>query len=115
MNLIEDKPIPFIGAFESTYQPAHDRDVLETTDEILGTMADLDRRSSVMSDVYAAAARGTRARQIPAYTLRRPVADWLSGWLPQMSHWSWQAPPLEPCSSTEPTGPQLEGRNLNVA
>src|SRR4051812_42928649 len=24
-------PIPFIGAFESTYQPVHDRDVLETT------------------------------------------------------------------------------------
>ena len=25
-------PIPFVGAFESTYQPAHDRDVVETTD-----------------------------------------------------------------------------------
>jgi beta-glucosidase/6-phospho-beta-glucosidase/beta-galactosidase len=24
-------PIPFLGAFESTYQPAHDQDVLETT------------------------------------------------------------------------------------
>jgi beta-glucosidase/6-phospho-beta-glucosidase/beta-galactosidase len=27
-------PIPFIGAFESTYQPAHDRDVLETTQHV---------------------------------------------------------------------------------
>jgi beta-glucosidase/6-phospho-beta-glucosidase/beta-galactosidase len=27
----ERPPIPFLGAFESTYQPVHDRDVLETT------------------------------------------------------------------------------------
>jgi beta-glucosidase/6-phospho-beta-glucosidase/beta-galactosidase len=33
--------IPFIGAFECTYQPVHDRDVLETTDHIARRESDL--------------------------------------------------------------------------
>jgi beta-glucosidase/6-phospho-beta-glucosidase/beta-galactosidase len=33
--------IPFIGAFESTYQPAHDRDVLETTEHHIRWKDDL--------------------------------------------------------------------------
>jgi len=33
--------IPFVGAFESTYQPAHDRDVLETTEHTLRWRSDL--------------------------------------------------------------------------
>ena len=35
-------PIPFIGAFESTYQPAHDADVAETTGHIDRFEQDLD-------------------------------------------------------------------------
>jgi beta-glucosidase/6-phospho-beta-glucosidase/beta-galactosidase len=35
-------PIPFLGAFESTYQPAHDRDVLETTGHTEHWREDLD-------------------------------------------------------------------------
>ncbi|HEX9994695.1 MAG TPA: family 1 glycosylhydrolase [Acidimicrobiales bacterium] len=62
----------------------------------------LDRRPSSMSVSYATAASGTPAADLPAYRLRRPVADWLAGWLPQMAHWEWRPPPEgEACSSRE--------------
>jgi beta-glucosidase/6-phospho-beta-glucosidase/beta-galactosidase len=64
--------------------------------------AHLDRRPSSMSVAYATAAAGSPAADLPAYTFRRPVADWLAGWLPQMSHWDWVEPPAgERCSSRE--------------
>jgi beta-glucosidase/6-phospho-beta-glucosidase/beta-galactosidase len=52
-----------------------------------------DRRSSVMSEAYGRAARGSRSADLPAYRLAEPVASWLRGYLPQMDHWSWQDPP----------------------
>jgi beta-glucosidase len=75
----------------------------------------LERRTSVMSTTYTAAANGTRAHQLPAYTLRRPVADWLHGWLPHMTHWQWHTPPLESCSNTDHPETILEIHNLDVA
>ncbi len=54
---------------------------------------DLDRRPSTMATSYAAAASGIPSRDLPAFELREPVASWLRGYLPQMSHWDW-VPPL---------------------
>jgi beta-glucosidase/6-phospho-beta-glucosidase/beta-galactosidase len=53
----------------------------------------LERRPSVMSRSYRLAANGSRADDLPAYRLAEPVASWLEGYLPQMSHWSWDDPP----------------------
>jgi hypothetical protein len=55
----------------------------------------LDRRPSSMSAAYARAASGTPAGDLPAYTLRPPVADWLRGWRSQMAHWEWRPPPTD--------------------
>jgi beta-glucosidase/6-phospho-beta-glucosidase/beta-galactosidase len=52
-----------------------------------------ERRPSVMSAAYAAAASGATSAELLAYTLEEPVASWLRGYLPQMAHWSWQSPP----------------------
>ncbi|MCU1457664.1 MAG: beta-glucosidase, partial [Actinomycetia bacterium] len=60
----------------------------------------LDRRTSSMSLSYALAASGVPSAELPAYRFRRPVSDWLGGWMPQMAHWEWRPPlPGEPCSS----------------
>src|SRR4051794_16948919 len=60
----------------------------------------LDRRPSCMSVSYTLAASGNPAADLPAYRLRRPVGDWIEGWLPQMSHWEWRRPPVgELCSN----------------
>jgi beta-glucosidase/6-phospho-beta-glucosidase/beta-galactosidase len=53
----------------------------------------LDRRPSSMSSAYVRAAAGAPAADLPAYRFQPPVAGWLKGWLPQMSHWEWQDPP----------------------
>jgi beta-glucosidase/6-phospho-beta-glucosidase/beta-galactosidase len=53
----------------------------------------LDRRPSSMSAAYAMAAGGAPSADLPAYRFQEPVAGWLAGWLPQMSHWDWQDPP----------------------
>jgi hypothetical protein len=53
----------------------------------------LDRRPSSMSAAYAMAAGGAPSADLPAYRFQQPVAGWLAGWLPQMSHWDWQDPP----------------------
>ena len=51
--------------------------------------SELARQPSVMSESYMLAARGTPSADLPAYDLSEPVATWLKGYLPQMSHWSW--------------------------
>jgi beta-glucosidase/6-phospho-beta-glucosidase/beta-galactosidase len=71
----------------------------------------LERRASSMSTSYAMAARGTPGRALPAYRLRRPVATWLEGWLPQMSHWEWQLPPGETCSHAQDPEARIELRS----
>lgn len=65
----------------------------------------LDRRPSVMSEAYIAAAGGAPARELPAYRFRNPVATWLRGWLPHMSDWDWQEPPVHPDDPPPPEGP----------
>jgi beta-glucosidase/6-phospho-beta-glucosidase/beta-galactosidase len=70
----------------------------------------LERRPSSMSDAYALAARGTPASDLPAYRFRRPVADWLRGYLPQMAHWDWRTPGDEPCSQSAPPDDRIELR-----
>ncbi len=75
----------------------------------------LDRRPSSMSAAYAAAAAGTPACDLPAYHLRRPVSDWLQGWLPHMAHWEWRPPPpAERCSSQDQPDSRIELRNSDV-
>ena len=75
---------------------------------------DLDRRPSSMSQSYGAAAAGTTAGELPAYEFREPVATWLRGYLPQMSHWDWQAPPVdEVCSNTTPEDARFELRRFD--
>ena len=71
----------------------------------------MDRRPSSMSVSYAMAAGGVPAADLPAYRLRRPVADWLEGWLPHMSHWRRRTPPVaEACSSTQKPDDRVELR-----
>jgi beta-glucosidase/6-phospho-beta-glucosidase/beta-galactosidase len=55
--------------------------------------AALTRHGSVMSDSYAAAARGVPAARLPAFEFAEPVATRLRGYLPQMAHWDWQPGP----------------------
>jgi len=70
-----------------------------------------DRRPSSMSVSYAMAAAGVSARDLPAYRLRRPVADWLEGWLPHMAHWEWRLPPAsESCSNVHGPDDRIELR-----
>jgi beta-glucosidase/6-phospho-beta-glucosidase/beta-galactosidase len=76
----------------------------------------LERRPSSMSVSYAMAASGVPATDLPAYCLREPVATWLQGWLPQMSHWTWRPPPSdEHCSSQEDPDAVIEMRARDVA
>ncbi len=76
----------------------------------------LDRRPSSMSVAYSLAASGVPAAGLPAYRLRRPVADWLQGWLPHMAHWDWQPPPAgEACSNIHAPDDRIEVRINDVA
>jgi beta-glucosidase/6-phospho-beta-glucosidase/beta-galactosidase len=78
--------------------------------------ADLDRRPSSMSASYAAAAAGAPAAELPAYRFRDPVATWMSGYLPHMSHWQWQDPPAgEECSNNAPPDACFELRIVDAA
>ena len=77
--------------------------------------AELERRASSMASAYALAAGGAPARDLPAYRLRRPVADWLQGFLPQMRGWRWDDPPDEPCSQTAPPDDRIEFRIRDAA
>ncbi|MFN2464777.1 MAG: family 1 glycosylhydrolase [Candidatus Dormibacteria bacterium] len=62
----------------------------------------LERNESSMSRSFALAAAGVRARDLPAYRFRRPVADWVAGYADQMAHWDWQEPPDEPVCTNAP-------------
>ena len=76
----------------------------------------LDRRPSSMSISYAMAAGGVPARELPAYIFRRPVSDWLAGWMPHMSAWDWRLPPAgETCSSRDDPETRIETRSTDVA
>ncbi len=75
-----------------------------------------DRRPSSMSVSYAMAAGGAPAAELPAYRFRRPVADWLAGWLPHMGAWEWRDPPGdEICSSRHEVGDLLTVETSDVA
>ncbi len=51
------------------------------------------RNTSELSEYFARLASGeASAADLPAYRFRPPVDDALSGFLPQMAHWDWQAP-----------------------
>lgn len=63
---------------------------------------DRNRRESSMSATFRMAAAGVPASGLPAYSLRRPVADWLQGYLPQMAHWEWLEAPDEPVCTNAP-------------
>ncbi|MDQ6725413.1 MAG: family 1 glycosylhydrolase [Actinomycetota bacterium] len=62
----------------------------------------LDRHPSSMSAAYAMAAGGMPAAQLPAYRFQQPVAGWLAGWMPQMSHWEWRDPPAAEVAPQHP-------------
>ena len=69
----------------------------------------LARHDSSMSRSFAMAAIGVPAAHLPAYRFRRPVLDWLRGYLPQMAHWDWQDPPDEPpCTNPPQRGEVIE-------
>ncbi len=55
----------------------------------------LDRRPTVFTDVWTAAAAGAPVADLPAYRFQPPCDEQLRGLLPQMSHWSWQDPPRD--------------------
>ena len=75
----------------------------------------LERRPSVMSEAYARAAGGAPAAALPAYRFAEPVATWLRGYLPQMSHWDWQPrPDGEVCSNTTPEDARMELRIVDA-
>lgn len=77
--------------------------------------AERDRRPSSMSRAYALAASGAPASALPAYELAEPVATWLRGYLPQMSHWDWQPRPDESCSNTTPPDARIELRIVDAS
>ena len=58
-------PIPFIGGFESTYQPVHDRDVIETTEHDRRWRADspCSRRAASASSVTRSAGIASRRKR----------------------------------------------------
>ena len=75
----------------------------------------LGRRASSMSATYALAAAGAPAAALPAYHFRPPVSQWLTGFLPLMAHWEWQAPPSqERCSNKAAEDEKLELRIRNA-
>jgi hypothetical protein len=77
---------------------------------------DLSRHESSMSRSFAMAASGTPARDLPAYRFRRPVLDWVHGYLPQMAHWDWEEPPDEPvCTNAPQAGEVVELPALPLA
>jgi len=75
----------------------------------------LERRPSSMSEAYALAAGGASAADLPAYRFAEPVATWLGGYLPQMSHWDWRPRPEdEVCSNTTPEDARMELRIVDA-
>ncbi|HEY0520881.1 MAG TPA: hypothetical protein VGC84_15405, partial [Ilumatobacteraceae bacterium] len=70
--------------------------------------ADGRRHPSTMSVSYARAAHGVPAAELPAYRFEEPVASWLKGWMPQMSHWDWQPAPRSEVRGGAPGDPVYE-------
>jgi beta-glucosidase len=76
---------------------------------------ELTRRPSVMSESYAKAAAGTPSKDLPAYILAEPVATWLRGYKPQMSHWAWtQAPDSDQGNSLPSSQTRMELRIVDA-
>ncbi|CAN5193356.1 family 1 glycosylhydrolase [soil metagenome] len=67
-----------------------------------------DRRRSSMSEAFELVARGAPSTVLPAYRFQPPVSEWLTGWLPQMSHWEWQDPPADEIALIRPDPPSTE-------
>ncbi len=57
--------------------------------------ADLERRPSSMSRVFARVANGATSAELPAYRFSPPVAGWVSALLPLMDHFDWRDAPAE--------------------
>ena len=74
-----------------------------------------ERRPSSMSAAYELAAGGAVSTELPAYRFAEPVATWLRGYLPQMSHWDWRPRPEEEvCSNTTPEDARMELRIVDA-
>lgn len=77
---------------------------------------DLRRQPSVMSETYARAAGGMGSSGLPAFVLGEPVATWLRGYEPQMSHWNWTpAPDVNQGNSLPNPETRMELRIVNAA
>jgi hypothetical protein len=63
--------------------------------------AEADRHASSMSRAFARAVAGEPASALPAYRLTPPVARWLAGLAPLMSHFDWEDPPREEENMTD--------------
>ncbi len=61
----------------------------------------LARNGSTMSESYRRAVAGAPSSELPAYRFTPEVERWVSGLLPQMSHFSWQEPPAEEIAQLE--------------
>jgi beta-glucosidase/6-phospho-beta-glucosidase/beta-galactosidase len=52
------------------------------------------RRITSMTASFSALGHGASAAELPAYDFQQPVAGWLTGYVPQMSHWDWRPAPV---------------------
>ncbi len=62
---------------------------------------DLNRQPTSAADSFRLASGGAPASALPAFQLQEPVATWLTGYLPDMSHWEWQPPAPEETRSVD--------------
>jgi len=70
--------------------------------------AERRRHPTSMSVAYGAVGHGATSAAIPAYRLQQPVAGWLEGYLPQMSHWTWREPHARDVPTSEPGTARFE-------
>jgi beta-glucosidase/6-phospho-beta-glucosidase/beta-galactosidase len=54
---------------------------------------EMNRHAGSITTTFEMAASGCPASELPAYEFQQPIAHWIRGWMPQMAHWEWQAPP----------------------
>jgi hypothetical protein len=64
---------------------------------------DFTRCRSSMSSAFEAVSRGATSAELTAYELQEPVATWLRGYGPQMSHWTWEPAPAEEIGGSDVT------------
>ncbi|MDP9496851.1 MAG: beta-galactosidase [Actinomycetota bacterium] len=62
---------------------------------VVSLAPDGSRRSTTFTPIWAAAAAGAPASDLPAYRFQPPCDEQLRGLSSQMSHWNWQDPPAE--------------------